>query len=333
MKKKIWILPVVAVALGAAVYAVMQKQQSEDERAGYLFASGNLEATEVQLSFRQTGILDRRPIEEGEKVAQGALIAALDRREMDARITEAEAALEAARSEWSELRNGYREEEIAVAAARAREAEANLRELQRSARRAERLYQGGALSREARDRERTAAQMARASHEAAVEELRRLRRGQRPERIAAAAARVKQREAAVAALQAIRNDMTVHSPISGRILRTHAEAGETLTAGRPVATIADLERPWVRVYIPETRIGEVTAGSATEVRIDTWPDRRFEGRVSYIADEAEFTPKNVQTQEERVKLVFAVDIDVENPEGVLKPGMPADVWIRSAEQP
>ena len=94
-------------------------------------------------------------------------------------------------------------------------------------------------------------------------------------------------------------------------------------------TVTDLARPWVRVYIPEHQIGRVRVGAAASIEVDTFPDRKFDGRVSYVASQAEFTPKNVQTQEERVKLVFAVNVTADNPDGVLKPGMPADVYIRT----
>ena len=111
------------------------------------------------------------------------------------------------------------------------------------------------------------------------------------------------------------------------VTRTHAEAGETLGAGRPVVTVTDISKPWVRVYIPENKIGKVRLGAVAKIKVDTFPNREFAGRVSYVSSQAEFTPKNVQTQEERVKLVFAVNVTLDNRDGTLKPGMPADVTI------
>jgi len=124
--------------------------------------------------------------------------------------------------------------------------------------------------------------------------------------------------------------LQVTSPIEGVVARKHAEVGETLGAGRPVVTVSDISRPWLRVYIPENQIGKVRLGAAARIKVDTFPDREFDGRVSYVSSQAEFTPKNVQTQEERVKLVFAVNVTVDNQDGTLKPGMPGDVYISAA---
>ena len=121
--------------------------------------------------------------------------------------------------------------------------------------------------------------------------------------------------------------MQLQAPRAGTVTRTHAEPGETLAAGRPVLTLTDLARPWVRVYIPEHEIGRVRLGAPATITVDSHPGESIDGRVRYVAPQAEFTPKNVQTKEQRVKLVFAVDVEAANARGILKPGMPADVRI------
>jgi HlyD family secretion protein len=123
-------------------------------------------------------------------------------------------------------------------------------------------------------------------------------------------------------------DMNLKTPVQGVVLRKNVEAGETVIAGTPIFTIGDLEHPWVKIYVKEDKLGLVKLGQKGEVRVDTYPGKVFTGRVTYISSEAEFTPKNVQTQEERVKLVFGVKVRVDNPNQELKPGMPADVSIR-----
>jgi HlyD family secretion protein len=123
------------------------------------------------------------------------------------------------------------------------------------------------------------------------------------------------------------NDLTADAPVSGTVLSRNVEAGETVAAGVAVYTIGDLENPWVKVYVNETKLGLVKLGQKAQVFVDTFPDKAYEGRITYIASEAEFTPKNVQTQEERVKLVFGVKVSVKNISDELKPGMPADVKI------
>jgi HlyD family secretion protein len=126
----------------------------------------------------------------------------------------------------------------------------------------------------------------------------------------------------------VRLDNTaIHAPLNGVVLRKNVEEGETVFAGTPVLTIGDLENPWVKVYVPENRLGSVSLGQKAAVSVDTFPGRQYDGEVTYISSEAEFTPKNVQTKEERVKLVFGVKVSVQNRNNELKPGMPADVKI------
>jgi HlyD family secretion protein len=122
-------------------------------------------------------------------------------------------------------------------------------------------------------------------------------------------------------------DTVIYSSSTGVVLTKDVEAGETVAAGMPVFTIGDLENPWIKVYVKEDKLGLVKLGQKAEVRTDSYPQKVYEGTVSFIASEAEFTPKNVQTQEERVKLVFGVKIKVINDNKELKPGMPADVKI------
>jgi len=120
-------------------------------------------------------------------------------------------------------------------------------------------------------------------------------------------------------------DTVLQAPVSGVVLIKNVEEGETVGAGTPVFTIGDLENPWIKVYVKENKLGFVKLGQKAEVRTDSHPQKTYEGIVSYISSEAEFTPKNVQTQEERVKLVFGVKVKVKNENNELKPGMPADV--------
>ncbi len=306
---------------------------SAAETEDRIAAAGTVEVTEVLISFPVTGTLDQRPPDEGDRVSRGDLVAQLDAREASASLVQAQASAAAAAARLREREAGYREEEIAQAQAGVAEAQAELDYRQAEAGRARALFKGGAISRKQMDLEQTAADTARQRQQSAREKLRLLHAGYRPEQIAAARAELEQANAAVLAAQVRLQDRKAVSPITGVVLRTHAEVGETLSAGRPALTIGDLASPWVRVYIPETHIGRIRLGSDAEVTVDSHPDRRFSGRVTYVASEAEFTPKNVQTQEERVKLVFAVDVRVENPEGILKPGMPADVVIHSPANP
>jgi HlyD family secretion protein len=142
---------------------------------------------------------------------------------------------------------------------------------------------------------------------------------------------VKQARAALHLAEERLADTTIYAPIAGVILTKNLEAGEIVSAGTPVYTIGDLAHPWVTVYVKEDKLGLVKLQQTARVAVDSYPDKTYSGTVTSIASEAEFSPKNVQTKEERVNLVFAVEVSVENPNGELKPGMPADVTILLSE--
>jgi HlyD family secretion protein len=143
----------------------------------------------------------------------------------------------------------------------------------------------------------------------------------------ATVAQLRQTRAALAASRDRLRDMVITAPVSGVVLRKNSEAGETVAAGAAVYSLGDLESPWIRVYVKEDKLGLVKLGQKAEVMTDSFPKKTYLGTVSMISSEAEFTPKNVQTREERVKLVFALKVSVKNENGELKPGMPADVKI------
>lgn len=326
MNKKIVIVGILAAGIGAAVLWKLAPWDARPDD-GTVFASGTMDATEIAVSFRVPGILHSRPVEEGSRVKLGELLAALDERESVARLHQVQAAQQTAQARLKDLEQGYRPHEIAEARAQTGQARANLTNLEEEATRSEALFRGGATSQQRRDKDRTAATVATEQHRAAQERLKLLQSGYRPETINAARAQLGEAQAAVEAARVAREDLQVKSSVDGVVTRTHAEVGETLGAGRPVVTVTNISKPWVRVYIPENQIGKVRLGAAAKVKVDTFPNREFAGRVSYVSSQAEFTPKNVQTQEERVKLVFAVNVTLDNRDGTLKPGMPADVYI------
>lgn len=329
MNKKIVIVGILAAGIGAAVLWKFAPWTARPDE-GTVFVSGTVDATEIAVSFRVPGILTKRPVDEGSRVKPGELLAALDERETVARLHQAEAAQQGAQARLKDLEQGYRPQEIAEGHAQVEQARANLSNLQEEARRSEALFHGGATSQQRRDKDRTAADVAAQQLSAMQERLKLLQSGYRPETVNAARAQFEEAQASVAAAHVALDDLQVTSPVEGVVTRKHAEVGETLGAGRPVVTVTDISRPWVRVYIPENQIGKVRLGAAAKIKVDTFPNRDFDGRVSYVSSQAEFTPKNVQTQEERVKLVFAVNVTLDNRDGTLKPGMPADVYIATA---
>ena len=150
---------------------------------------------------------------------------------------------------------------------------------------------------------------------------------QREQEIATRKADIERSKATIALIDSQLADTIAASPVDGVVLVKSADVGEVLAAGTTVVTIGDIEHPWLRGYINETDLGRVKLGSKAKVTTDSYQGKVYDGRVSFISSEAEFTPKQIQTQEERVKLVYRIKIDIENPKHELKSNMPADAEI------
>lgn len=159
-----------------------------------------------------------------------------------------------------------------------------------------------------------------------------LRAGATEEQIAAAEAQVQQAQAALETLLREREKLSIAAPVGGLVLELSIHEGELAAPGGTMLTLGDLDEVTLTVYVPEDKLGQVKVGQKVEVQVDSFPDRTFTGQVVAIASEAEFTPRNVQTKEERVNMVFAVDVRLPNPDHALKPGVPADATIITEEQ-
>jgi multidrug efflux pump subunit AcrA (membrane-fusion protein) len=157
-----------------------------------------------------------------------------------------------------------------------------------------------------------------------------LKMGATPEQIAALEAQVEIARAALDVLLVQEDKFTLQAPISGLVLQQPVRVGEIALPGAPLMTLADLEHMTLTVYVPADQLGRVSLGQPVSVTVDAYPDRAFPGTVRHISSEAEFTPRNIQTQEERVNMVFGVQVDLPNPDHALKPGMPADAVLLEA---
>jgi HlyD family secretion protein len=251
-----------------------------------------------------------------------------------ARREQAVAQVEAVRAALEELEGGFRREEIAQARAARNVARERLSDAERDLERTRLLFEGGAVSREAYDKAQVALEIARSQFAQAEEQLALMQSGPRRETIEAQRARLTQAEAALRAIDATLANMTIVAPFDGVVTVRHREPGEIVPPGSAMLTLMNPDDRWVRIYVPENRIGAVHLGQPATITADTYPDREYVGAVVFIASEAEFTPKAVQTAEERVKLVYAVKVRItDDPTYDLKPGMPADVRIVLEESP
>ncbi len=319
----------IALIIAAIVAAVLAWRIYFQEKGdgATLLLSGNMEVTEINVGFKLAGRVIELAQEEGQQVKKGDLLARLDNAELATIVSQNRAMLKEAASRLAELKAGSRPQEIEQARENVRVQEAELARVRKDYERAEVLYRNGAISSSQFDAAKSAFEARSAQQKAAAESLSLVREGARKENIDAAESRQQQARAALATAEQRLQDTEIHSPIDGIVLRKNVELGETVGQGVSIYTIGDLANPWIKVYVKEDKLGLIKLGQKAKVTSDTYRGKTYDGWVSYISSEAEFTPKSVQTQEERVKLVFGVKVRVENPEQELKPSMPVDVRI------
>jgi HlyD family secretion protein len=310
--------------------------------------SGQVETTQVQVAPQVAGRLVELHVQEGDRVAVGDLIARLDTRDTELAITRARAELDQAEAQLRLLQAGSRIEDIRQAEAQASGAradiagaDAEMAAAQVDVDRFEALLQAAAGSRKQRDDAVTRRDLARERvrglrdrARAADELVARLRSGARREEIEAARARVRATAAQIATLQKAVDDATISASSSGTVTEKLVEVGELVQVRTPIVIISDLDRPWANVYVDEPDVPRIALGQAATIFTDAG-GVGIAGKVSYISPRAEFTPRNVQTADERSKLVYRIKVSADNRSGVLKQGMPveADVPLQTGSGP
>jgi HlyD family secretion protein len=292
---------------------------------GDLFASGHVEATEVRVSAKVGGRLEWIALEEGDQVERGQTVARFEDVDLRLRLDQAMAERDLAAADLRLRVEGPREEEIAEARAHVAGAEADLEAAERDLARMNALLERGSGTEKARDDTEVRRDLAAARLDAAREVLLKLESGTREEEIDAARARLAVAEARIAQVEQSLRDSTVRSPVTGTVTAKLVEPGEIVAAGAPLALVSDIVHAWVAVYVPGPHLPRLRLGQGARVIADNGYEGK--GVVRFIASEAEFTPKNVQTRDERAKLVYKVKIFLENEQRAFKPGMPADVEI------
>ncbi len=317
-------LPIVAaLAAGAVVFSAC----SGSGKVRGIEGSGTIEAREVAVASKVGGQVLEIRAEEGSRVEKGDILVLIDHETLDIQLRQAEAGVALADAQLRLLKKGARAEDIRQGEEALRQAEANLKVAADDARRMRELAARGSVTPKQRDDAEARLVVGQAQNASANEALTKLRRLARPEEVGAAEARLAQAVAAADLLRKTIADGTVVSPVAGIVTRRPVEAGELVSPGATVLTISELDRVHVMLFVTEKELGRVRLGGEADVTIDAAPGRVFKGRVTYISPEAEFTPKNIQTKEDRVKLVFGVKVEIPNPDGALKPGLPADAVI------
>jgi HlyD family secretion protein len=389
MKKRKWMIILVLLVLagGISLYLFFQNRQNGET---IISVSGNIEATTVDVSFKIPGKIDKISVEEGDLLKEGQLIATLEHNDLLAQkaraeatlestqsripallkniefqdqatqqeISQAQAAMEAARSRLEQLLAGSRPQEIQSAKAAVDQAQADMEKRKADMDRAKKLYQDNYISAQDWDAARTAYDMALASYQKSQENYALVVEGPRKEEIDTGRAQLQQAEAALrlartrriqvdvlkrelvtaqvqvkeaaSALEVIQTQIgycNLFAPIAGVVLVKNTEPGEFIVPGGAVITLGDVAKPWLKAFINESDLGRVKLGQKVSVTTDSYPGKVYPGKITFISSEAEFTPKNVQTTKERVKLVYRIKVTLANPQMELKPGMPGDAKI------
>src|SRR5713226_6728344 len=340
------IIPIAVVAIGMGVWILWPRNNN---LTGSIQASGTIEATQVGVAPKIAGRVMKISVQEGQQVEAGQVVAELDAAEVDAQARQAQAAVDAARTRPAQAdasvtlarasvvavslkKRAQIESALAVLEANKANlaaAEANLQAIETNLARAESdlarweaLYREGAVSAEQIDTARSAAKALRAQRDAA-----RAQRDAAQIQLGAAGAGVAQAQALLQQAEILRSYTILKAPMAGVVVAKNAEVGDLVGVGAPVVTVADLSQVYLRVFVSESDFARVKLGQPVDVRVDGFSGRTFRGTVDQINSSAEFTPRNVQTKEERVKLIFGVKVALPNPDGVLKPGLPADAVI------
>jgi HlyD family secretion protein len=387
MKKRLPILLLLAVAGGGYWYWTQQQAAQNGNR---LQISGNLELTQVDLSFKTAGRVIELNVREGEWVKKGQVIARLDATQLEQQKARDAAAVTGAQSQYQQLQTSIEyqkatiDSDVALRKAELAQAQARLDDLLAGSRtqeivqaqaavtdakaandfakseydRAQVLYSREDISTSQRDQAKTKVDSTTAILRQAEQRLALVQEGPRKEEIVAARAAVARAQAAIAVSEANRievkrkeeeltgrkadiernratvgmteaqlADTTIVSPIDGVVLLKPAESGEVVAAGTTIVSIGDLDHPWLRAYVNEPDLGRVHLGGTVWLSTDSFPGKKYQGRISFISSEAEFTPKQIQTKEERVKLVYRLKIEVDNTSHELKNNMPVDAEI------
>ena len=325
MKRLILLLLLILVG-GIAVYLHPQWFHKAAP-SNMLKLSGNIEAHESLVSFKVTGRIVELAVDEGMTVDAGTLLARLDNEDYRQQVTVDEATAHQRAQQLSLALAGSRPQDIEAAKLAMLDAEADLDQKRKDYARYAALYAKDEIAGQTRDQAATNVVRAQDTYDRAQQVYSELVEGTRKEQLAVDRANMRQANQVVD-LSHVRLSYTkLRAPFSGVVLVRQAELGEVVSPGTPIITLGDLEHLWVRVYVPETDLGKVRFGQTVDVHTDSFPNKIFPGWIAFISSEAEFTPKSVQTEKERVTLVYRVKVDLSNPRHELKPGMPADVDV------
>jgi len=335
VKKKIIIIAFAILFIGVGLFVYIGQH---NKKSGELFYSGTIETTQAKLSFQIPGRVSSVNVQEGQAVTENQVIAQIDRAEFESRYEQAKANLDRSQKVRQQLQTALHisqntlPSEVARTEAGLKSARDVLKDAEINYRRFAELFRKGVVTEKERDTLKLNYDVAKSRH-AESESMLKLAKGNLA-RIDAARDEIATADAQIDVARASMNQASIQlaytqlkSPLDGVVTSRNVEPGETVTVGRELITISDLKRVDLKIFVGETTIGKVKPGQKVEVSVDTFPGKVYHGTVSFVSPEGEFTPKIIQTQKERVKLVYLVKVSIPNPNRELKAGMPADARL------
>ncbi len=324
-KKPVLIVGALAVVIASGFFVKdwLAHRQDNDE----LVLHGNVDIRDVTLAFRTGGRIKEVLKTEGDLVKKNEIVARLDPAPYELALAQTRAAVEVAKAQLKRVESGARREDISEARARLSEQNAAHARAQSTFERTERLAKSGAMTEQALVDARAAAAQTKAGVAAAQAAVARLVNGARSEEILVAHAQELQAETAVASAELNLKDTELKASEAGVVVTRAVEPGAMVTPGSPVMVVAFNDPVWIRAFAPEAQLAELAPGTQVEVLTDSRPNKPYKGQVGYVATQAEFTPKNVETAELRSSLVYRFRVIVREHDGGLRQGMPVRVKL------
>lgn len=338
MKKKLAVIVVILVLITLSVLGYRYLNHPADT----ITYSGTIEGTDIPVQPELGGRIVELPVREGQMIKAGDIVAKLDDSQAKISLASAKSQQNQAQAKLNDLLGGARVEEIRRLESVVTQAKANLSALEPSLKFEEdnlatnqKLYEGGAISKQVVDAQQNKLdtlkaqyQSVQASVNVAQASVDQAQAGNTQPTIQAQKAAVDIADQSVKAVELSLSKLTIKSPADGQVLYQQVELGQVVNPGTTLVTILDPKALWLKIYIPEAKLGQVKVGGVASLVVDSYPGKTFKGEIQYISNQAEFTPKNVQTKEERTTTVYAVKLSITEGEDQLKAGMPADVTLQ-----
>lgn len=324
MKRK---LRIISIVLAAFVLTLYISGCGNGKDTNSISASGTIESVNVTISSKTSGTINKINFKEGDRVKKGDLLVEISHDLLDIQLRQSEAGVDLANAQLKLLRSGARREDIKQSEELVKQAKINMELARQDKERAEELYRQDATTKKLYDDAIGRYDLTVTQYNSTKENLAKVKTIIRPEEIEQAQANLKKAVSMVDLLKQNIEDCKVYAPSDGFVSKKFIEEGENAVMGGSLLRLSNLETVNLVIYIPETELANVKLGQEADITIDAFKDKNYKGKIIFISPEAEFTPKNIQTPDERTKLVFAIKIEIPNPQFELKPGLPADAKI------